>query len=287
MPAHYFRKFERCFYSYQRPNRLFFTKKIDKCTYQEREKDPETGKEAFQLRLWDARIGRWLTTDPYGQFKSPYMAMGNNPINFIDPDGGFCYDAQGNQIPCPDGYCQYEGATMEHMNFLEEAVVTFSNKQKIIDSGDIYFEFTGDKVNNKLRVDGQFKMMMGGEELLSWSARSGSTSLYPTPNCEWELSNFHYRDGERANTQHKKTSSQYYWKNSAMTSADGIGFSVNITLEPKYGRKYLRVHPDGNLPGTRGCIGITCTGEDLQILENHLKFHTSGSSRAYFFMNNS
>lgn len=30
--------------------------------YQRQEKDPETGKEAFQLRLWDARIGRWLTT---------------------------------------------------------------------------------------------------------------------------------------------------------------------------------------------------------------------------------
>ena len=57
--------------------------------YQGQEKDPETGKEAFQLRLWDARIGRWLTTDPYGQFASPYLGMGNNPITQIDPDGGF------------------------------------------------------------------------------------------------------------------------------------------------------------------------------------------------------
>lgn len=57
--------------------------------YQGQEKDPETGKEAFQLRLWDSRIGRWLTTDPYGQFHSPYLGMGNNPIRLIDPDGGF------------------------------------------------------------------------------------------------------------------------------------------------------------------------------------------------------
>lgn len=56
--------------------------------YQGQEKDPETGKEAFQLRLWDARIGRWLTTDPYGQYNSPYLGMGNDPINGIDPDGG-------------------------------------------------------------------------------------------------------------------------------------------------------------------------------------------------------
>ena len=56
--------------------------------YQGQEKDEETGKEAFQLRLWDSRIGRWLSPDPYGQFASPYLGMGNNPITYTDPDGG-------------------------------------------------------------------------------------------------------------------------------------------------------------------------------------------------------
>jgi len=57
--------------------------------FQGQEKDAETGMEAFELRLWDARIGRWLTTDPYGQYNSPYLGMGNDPINGIDADGGF------------------------------------------------------------------------------------------------------------------------------------------------------------------------------------------------------
>ncbi len=56
--------------------------------YQGQEKDEETNMEAFQLRLWDARIGRWLTPDPYGQYASPYLGMGNNPISRVDPDGG-------------------------------------------------------------------------------------------------------------------------------------------------------------------------------------------------------
>jgi len=56
--------------------------------YQGQEKDPETGMEAFELRLWDARIGRWLTTDPAGQYSSPYLGMGNNPVSRVDPDGG-------------------------------------------------------------------------------------------------------------------------------------------------------------------------------------------------------
>ncbi len=52
------------------------------------ETDPETGKPAFELRLYDPRINRWLTTDPYGEFTSPYLAMGNNWISNVDPDGG-------------------------------------------------------------------------------------------------------------------------------------------------------------------------------------------------------
>nr|WP_299213970.1 RHS repeat-associated core domain-containing protein [uncultured Allomuricauda sp.] len=74
-------------------------------TYQGQEKDEETGKEAFQLRLWDSRIGRWLTTDPYGQFNSPYLGMGNNPVVGVDPDGGCVkgYTEDNVPIPCNQG----------------------------------------------------------------------------------------------------------------------------------------------------------------------------------------
>ncbi|MFC4815711.1 lamin tail domain-containing protein [Flavobacterium sp. GCM10023249] len=60
--------------------------------YQGQELDGETGMEAFQLRLWDGRIGRWLNPDPKGEFFSPYLGMGNNPISLIDPDGGHTSD---------------------------------------------------------------------------------------------------------------------------------------------------------------------------------------------------
>lgn len=57
--------------------------------YQGQEVDDETGWEAFELRMYDGRVGRWMTTDPYSQYHSPYLAMGNNPISRIDPDGGY------------------------------------------------------------------------------------------------------------------------------------------------------------------------------------------------------
>lgn len=53
------------------------------------EKDKETGWNNFELRNYDAAIGRWLTTDPYGQYHSPYGGMGNNPVSGFDVDGGW------------------------------------------------------------------------------------------------------------------------------------------------------------------------------------------------------
>lgn len=56
------------------------------------EEDEQTGWNSFELRMYDPVIGRWVSTDPYGQFWSPYVAFGNNPVNRIDPDGGLTGD---------------------------------------------------------------------------------------------------------------------------------------------------------------------------------------------------
>lgn len=50
--------------------------------------DEETSYDNFELRMYDSRIGRWTSTDPMAQYHSPYVGMGNDPINDIDPDGG-------------------------------------------------------------------------------------------------------------------------------------------------------------------------------------------------------
>ncbi len=53
------------------------------------EKDKETGWNAFELRMYDARVARWMSADPKGQYFSPYVGMGNNPVIGTDPDGGW------------------------------------------------------------------------------------------------------------------------------------------------------------------------------------------------------
>jgi RHS repeat-associated protein len=56
------------------------------------ELDDDIGWTDFMLRNYDAQIGRWVQQDPYQQFASPYVGMGNDPINNTDPSGGVVID---------------------------------------------------------------------------------------------------------------------------------------------------------------------------------------------------
>jgi RHS repeat-associated protein len=139
------------------PGRQFVNGKPYRYGYQGEfaETDEETGKPAFQLRIYDPRINRWLSPDPYGQFASPYMAMGNNWINFVDPDGGTCVDAQGNSIPCPDGYGAFNGiddiGVFDGGEFqgygLDEVVIGGNYEFTVLNSNDWINQFTQPRPN--------------------------------------------------------------------------------------------------------------------------------------------
>jgi hypothetical protein len=43
----------------------------------------------YGARYYDPQLGRWHTPDPANQFGSPYVGLGNNPVNGTDPDGKF------------------------------------------------------------------------------------------------------------------------------------------------------------------------------------------------------
>ena len=52
----------------------------------------------FGSRMYDASVGRWFNTDPQNQFYSPYLAMGNNYIVVVDPDGEWLHIVIGGFI---------------------------------------------------------------------------------------------------------------------------------------------------------------------------------------------
>lgn len=82
------------------------------------EQDLETGWNHFELREYDPVIGRWLVPDPYGEFWSPYVAMGNDPINLTDPTGGStdcpkCDAADGQWGALADQYAASAGVSFD------------------------------------------------------------------------------------------------------------------------------------------------------------------------------
>jgi len=85
---------ENHYYAYGQRNEGLSWRRTDERLYgrgyqgQNTTQDAESGYTAFDLRLYDARYGRWLATDPKKQYKSPYISMGNNPISMVDRDGG-------------------------------------------------------------------------------------------------------------------------------------------------------------------------------------------------------
>ena len=58
------------------------------------EMDDDIGWNDFELRNYDPQIGRFIQQDSYEQFPPSYTGMGNDPINLVDPSGGF-------SLPCP------------------------------------------------------------------------------------------------------------------------------------------------------------------------------------------
>ncbi|WP_309846869.1 RHS repeat-associated core domain-containing protein [Chryseobacterium sp. SLBN-27] len=57
-----------------------------------KEYDAETGYYYYGARYYNPRVSLWLNVDPLAEKYpswSPYVYCGNNPINYIDPDGNF------------------------------------------------------------------------------------------------------------------------------------------------------------------------------------------------------
>lgn len=307
------------------------------------EHDEETGWSSFELRMYDPIIARWTSTDPYGQFYSPYLAMGNVPGS-VDPDGGLSLATKGALIGAgigtitglifdEDNWWKYSlggaalgalgghiydvstfnltgigrvgrgggrlprsvatsllnsnsglnsAAALSFMNVLLGEIGSSLGNLQLPEgyglqepmripqpTGRSYLVFHGEQSPGRYRVDGN----IGWVDALDdgsfsvrdvWTARSGSRTLLATPQGDWTLSNFRWRD-------------------EVGFSRDGVGFSVDVGPDGSYGRMYLRIHPDGGPPGTAGCIGLTCGADSAtsfaQMMRNYLRTHNTMTLR--------
>lgn len=132
----------------------------------------------FGARIYDPRIGRWLSVDPLASkfaYASPYNAFNNNPIFYVDPTGksGVAYKTdQKNKDGKPilrvvsNIYIYGEGATQARADAIQAEVNSQYNNDgqffsAVIDGTEyeVQFEFQSKIINGK-DVDG--KLVEGG-----------------------------------------------------------------------------------------------------------------------------
>ncbi|WP_342113467.1 hypothetical protein [Pseudoduganella sp. OTU4001] len=109
------------------------------------------------------------------------------------------------------------------------------------------FVFVGVRGPGRERVEGKLCISAKGR---SYNACSGSRSLLPLPNGLYEVKNLRFNRDDAAMAREVLASEN---------GGGGMCFPAwSVDLEPLFSsrRTALRIHPDGNLPGTQGCIGI-------------------------------
>jgi len=65
----------------------------------------------YELRQYNPLLGRFMSYDPYHQFQSPYLAMANNPVSFIDPSGRLAVGGVTGTVPNSTAYFSIDNLT--------------------------------------------------------------------------------------------------------------------------------------------------------------------------------
>lgn len=75
----------------------------------------------YYARFFDPAIARWHNADPANQYLKPYIGIGNDPVNLIDPDGRSTSSSSGNDKYLPSIIQRPDPRSLEVTWFTEYA----------------------------------------------------------------------------------------------------------------------------------------------------------------------
>jgi RHS repeat-associated protein len=270
------------------------------------EKDAITSWNNFQLRMYDGKIGRWLTTDPKSQFASPYKGMGNNPVNSIDPDGAF-WEEFGNWLT-GNGWISNAGVDFMNANpgstllgwsgnrktgfaivstktsssgpdgspdYIGPGIRTFNAVQDYTFNGmDVTFDYTLD-ITAGLRASAVIKGLegfdinMGSLKLASYSWQKGKWDHIR--RNDFEFSEGFSIDHEGIGLGGNFTLHAVDGKVESFKVAGGLDYDI-VKLQANYDFVQKKFGGEVGLEGSLG-VGIVATGAIKLVIEQHTAFH--------------
>lgn len=219
-----------------------------------KEKDVETGYHYFGARYYNSDLSMWLSVDPMSDkypSLSPYNYCAWNPIRLVDPDGrtvGDYYDKYGKWI-YNDGINDWKIYVEDKENglFMGPLVQPLFKELGTVSFVELTFIGEATNLKNGKNVDvslseGTLAMIQhcdDGNDYVRFSMEATSGQF---GNGSLENGSYTVKKGWR------RTESGYVQHD--------VGFCFPIIPCFQTSRSSLLIHPDGNKPGTKGCIGI-------------------------------
>ena len=223
-------------------------------------RDRDTDFVRFGHRDYDPEVGRFVAQDPLGDTGGDhdlYEYCVDDPVNAVDPKGLQPSEIEGDgnkQGVNEKGF--YWTVEVENPKACDKckemAKKKFAEEPKR-PHPNCKCKYIKNEVKISWTFDGSTLTRIGGG---SWAARSGSSNFKSAPKGIYEIGRLIDLAFCKQNIAYCDESKQCWF----------------CPVEPAFDthRNGLGIHPDGNLPGTQGCIGISIKYKDTEELRKAL-----------------
>ena len=265
--------------------------------------DEETGLYYYGARYLNPMASIWYGVDPLAE---KYVSTGcyvyciDNPIRLIDPDGTHWVEDNKKRIVWRESIKNKQQAAVAGLIYRGKSYQRFfvnnqtyavtreqytPDRRLIISKAPKYrMDFSGKVVTAKqltgrnLNTSRNAPYGIQGKAYLNAVFSDGTIHTAAT----FEFNSGPYANGPTPNNSYEALGA-VPTNESGMLNNGRTGWKV---LLPNYnGRSGLRVHPDTNSPGTKGCIGIVGCYEELKNLGNFFNNYIGPSGRHRMIFN--